>query len=130
MPGRPRKLTDQQSQQWLQLLLKGARAYGCPNEFWTLKRMATVLWLEFRVRHHPSHVWKVLRSWPWSCQVLERRAIQRDEPAMAHWTRDQWPAIKKPRRLGAHLACLDESGFPLIPTHRRTWAPEEEVCSG
>jgi putative transposase len=26
--------------------------------------------------------------------------------------------------LGAHLAFLDESGFWLIPTRRRTWAPE------
>jgi Homeodomain-like domain len=62
VPGRPRKLTDQQCQQLLQLLLKGARAYGFPNELWTLKRMATVIWVEFRVRHHPSHVGKVLRS--------------------------------------------------------------------
>ena len=31
MPGRPRQLTDQQGQQWLQLLLKGARAYGFPK---------------------------------------------------------------------------------------------------
>jgi transposase len=109
VPGRPRQLTDQQGQQWLQLLLKGARAYGFPNEFWTLKRMATVIWLECRVRHHPSHVWKVLRSWPGSCQVPERRAIQRDEPVMAHWTRDQWPAIKKPEDLAPILSLLGES---------------------
>ena len=95
VPGRPRKLTDQQCRQLLQLLLKGARAYGFPNELWTWKRMATVIWLEFRVRYHPSHVWQVLRSWHWSCQVPERRAIQRDEQAIAHWKRYQWPAIKK-----------------------------------
>ncbi len=56
--------------------------------------------------------------------MLDGRAIQRDEPAMAHWKRYQWPAIKKARRLGAHLAFLDKSGFLLIPTRRRTWAPE------
>jgi hypothetical protein len=78
-----------------QRLLKGAKAYGFPNELWTLKRIATVIWLEFRVRYHPSHVWKVLRSWRWSCQVPERRAIQRDEQAIAHWKRCKWPAIKK-----------------------------------
>jgi transposase len=95
VPGRPRKLTDQQCQHLLQLLLKGARAYGFPTELWTLKRMATVIWLEFRVRPHPSHVWKGLRSWHWSCQVPERRAIPRDEHAIAHWKRYKWPAIKK-----------------------------------
>jgi transposase len=30
---------------------------------------------------------------------------------------------KKTRRLGAYLAFIDESGFLLIPTVRRTWAP-------
>jgi transposase len=30
---------------------------------------------------------------------------------------------KKKRRLGASLAFVDESGFLLIPTVRRTWAP-------
>jgi transposase len=95
VPGRPRKLTDQQCRQLLQLLLKGARAYGLPNELWTLKRMAPVIWLEFRVRYHPAHMWKVLRSWHWSRQVPERRAIQRDAQAIAHWKRYQWPAIKK-----------------------------------
>jgi transposase len=55
--------------------------------------------------------------------VPEQRALQRDEQAMAHWTRDAWPAIKKAHRLGAHLVFLDESGLLLIPTRRRTWAP-------
>jgi len=95
VPGRPRKLTDQQCQQWLQRWVKGARAYGFPNELWTLTRMATVVGLEFRVCYHPSHVWKVLRSWHWSSRVPERRAIQRNEQAMTHWKRAQWPAIKK-----------------------------------
>src|SRR6266540_1323029 len=31
---------------------------------------------------------------------------------------------KQARRRGAHLAFLDESGFLLIPTRRRTWAPK------
>jgi transposase len=95
VPGRPRKLTACQGEHRQHLLLKGAKAYGFPNELWTLKRIATVIWLEFRVRYHPSHVRKLLRSWRWSCQVPERRAIQRDEHAIAHWKRYKWPAIKK-----------------------------------
>ena len=31
---------------------------------------------------------------------------------------------KKTRRMGAYLAFADESGFLLIPTVRRTWAPK------
>jgi transposase len=95
VPGRPRRLSPKQRQHLLHLLLKGAMAYGFANELWTLKRIATVIRLEFGVRYHPAHVWKVLRRYGWSCQVPERRAVQRDEHAMAHWKRYKWPAIKK-----------------------------------
>lgn len=95
VPGRPRKLTEQQGEQWRHLVRQGARAYGFPNALWTLQRMATVRWREVQVRYHPAHVWKVLRSWHGSCQGPERRAIQRDEPAIVHWKRSKWPAIKK-----------------------------------
>jgi transposase len=95
VPGRPGKLTARPSEHLQQLSLKGAKAYGSPNELWTLKRMATVIWLEVRVRDPPSPVWKVVRSWRWSGQVPERRAIQRDEQAIAPWKRYPWPAMKK-----------------------------------
>ena len=93
--GRPRKLTLKQREKLLRLLLAGALAWGFPNEMWTLKRIATVIRKEFGVRYHPSHLWRVLQACGWSCQVPERRAIQRDEEAIAHWKRYKWPAIKK-----------------------------------
>lgn len=95
VPGRPRKLTARQEQRLWKILLAGAVAYGFPNEMWTLKRMAQVIRREFGVEYHPSHVWKLLRAAGWSCQVPERRAIQRDEEAIAHWKRYRWPHIKK-----------------------------------
>jgi transposase len=95
VPGPPGKLTDQQCAQLLQLLAKGPRAYGFPNELWTLKRIAAVIQVEFGVRYHPSHVWKLLHRLGWSCQVPDQRPIQRDEQAIAHWKRYKWHAIKK-----------------------------------
>ncbi len=101
VPGRPRKLQKRACQRLLDLLLKGARAYGYPNELWTLKRIARVILREFGVRYHPNHVWRVLRALRWSCQVPERRAVQRDEEAVQHWKRYKWPHIKKgPRTWG------------------------------
>ncbi len=95
VPGRPRTLTAQQGEQLVHILSQGARAHGFANELWTLRRIAAVMRVHFGVRYHPSHVWKVLRGLGWSCQVPERRAIQRDEQAMAQWKRYQWPAIQK-----------------------------------
>ena len=98
VPGRPRKLQQDECRRLLELLLKGPMAYGYPNELWTLKRMARLIFVEFGVRYHPNHVWRLLRQLRWSCQVPERRPVQRDEQAIAHWKRYKWPHIKKGAR--------------------------------
>ena len=98
VPGRPRKLQKDKCQRLLALLLKGPMAYGYPNELWTLKRIARVILREFGVRYHPNHVWRVLRQLRWSCQVPERRPVQRDEEEIERWKRYKWPHIKKGAR--------------------------------
>ena len=96
--GRPPKLQKGKCRRLLDLLLKGAMDYGYPNELWTLKRIARVILQEFGVRYHPNHVWRVLRQLRWSCQVPERRPVQRDEEAIERWKRYKWPHIKKGAR--------------------------------
>lgn len=93
--GRPRKMPEEDCQRLLDLLMKGAADYGFPNDLWTLKRIAMVIRKEFGVTYHPNHLWRILRRANWSCQVPERRAIQRNEEAIAHWKRHTWPHIKK-----------------------------------
>jgi transposase len=96
--GRPRKLKEKEINILLDILLEGALAYGFPNDLWTLKRIARVIRKEFGIKYHQSHIWKILRDFGWSCQVPERRALQRDEDAIVHWKRYKWPAIKKTRK--------------------------------
>jgi transposase len=98
VPGRPKKLGETECERLWSILLDGALAYGFPNELWTLRRIAGVIRREFAVHYHPSHVWKILRRAKWSCQVPERRAIQRNEEKVARWKRYKWPAIKKSRK--------------------------------
>jgi transposase len=106
VPGRPRKLGEEECRRLLKLLLEGALAYGFPNDLWTLKRIRTVIRKEFGVVYHPNHVWRLLRRAGWSCQVPERQAIQRDPEPIAYWKRYKWPHIKKgPTTWGP-------SGFP------------------
>jgi transposase len=95
VPGRPARLSQWACNRLLDLLLEGALSYGFPNELWTLQRIASVIEKEFGVRYHPNHVWRILRGANWSCQVPERRAIQRDDEAIEHWKRYKWPQIKK-----------------------------------
>src|ERR1035437_1387939 len=95
VPGRPRKLLDEQCRQLLALLLKGAVANGYPNELWTLDRIAEVIGREFGVYYHPNHVWRLLRQHCWSCQVPEWRAKKRAEAEIAPWKGDAWAPTKK-----------------------------------
>jgi transposase len=97
-PGRPRKLSDAQKKKLLKTLAKGARKAGYKTELWTLARIAQVIDDNFGIQYHPSHVWKLLTSLEWSCQKPERRALQRDEKAIAHWKRYKWPRLKKSPR--------------------------------
>lgn len=94
-PGRPRKLTVRQRQRLPKLLASGARAYGYSNDLWTTRRIARVIERELGVAYHPAHVSRILAALQWSCQKPERRALERNEAAIAHWKRYRWVEIKK-----------------------------------
>jgi transposase len=62
---------------------------------WTLPRVAKLIAERTGRRYHPGHVWKLLRGLGFSCQQPTRRAIERDEPAIARWQKVEWPRLKK-----------------------------------
>jgi transposase len=99
-PGRPPRLDPAEKRQLVKLLTRGALHAGYRTDLWTLPRVAELIHQEFGVRYHPAHVWKVLTALGWSCQKPERRAIERDEAAIARWKREEWPRIKKRRSTG------------------------------
>jgi Winged helix-turn helix len=55
------RLGDQELARVEQALLEGATAHGFEGELWTLDRIAKVIWRLSGVRHHPAHVWALLR---------------------------------------------------------------------
>jgi transposase len=75
-----------------QALRQGARAHGFDNDHWTLDRVATVIERLTGVAYHPGHVWKLLRH-RLHYRLLRpaRRAIERDERAIARWVAEDWP---------------------------------------
>lgn len=94
-PGRPTRLSAQRLRQLERELRRGAFAHGYAGDYWTLDRIAQVIWQLFAVRYHPSGVWHVLRRLGWSCQRPQRRPFGRDEAAVVRWSRYIWPQIKK-----------------------------------
>lgn len=93
--GRRCFLNRRQLQRLERALKRGAFAHGYAEDYWTLDRVAHVIWELFGVRYHPSGVWRLLRRMGWSCQKPQRQALSRDDDAIAHWKRYQWPRIKK-----------------------------------
>lgn|ERR1700676_2120213 len=126
-PHRPPQLTDAQMKTLEALLCEGAQAHGWPNSLWTTARVAVVIHRQFGIRFHHDHVGRLLRErLGWSHQKPQRRARERrgKEAAILEWQVQQFPRIvREAQERGAHLVFLDESGFMLNPSVRRTWAP-------
>jgi transposase len=101
-PGAPVRLTATQRADLPALLAKGAEAGGFRGDIWTRARVAALIKREFNVTYHPDHVGRLLRAIGWSVQKPIERATQRNEPSIAAWREQQWPAIKKkPSEKGA-----------------------------
>jgi len=96
--GRRPKLSDEQLAQVEAALATGAEANGYVGDLWTLPRVAEVIERVTGVSYHPGHVWYVLRdqlNWTW--QRPARRAVERNDEAIAHWVKKGWPQLKKGR---------------------------------
>jgi transposase len=120
------RLSPEQDERLEELLLEGAKAHGWATELWTCARVVEVIRRHFGVSLHHDHVGRILRArLGWSPQKPRRQARERDEAAIDHWKRVEFPLIAAAaRERDAHLIFLDESGFMLTPTVRRTWAPQ------
>ena len=95
--GRRPQLSAEQRAVIDQALRQGARAYGFASDWWTLQRVAQVIQRLTGVRHHPGHVWRVLRQMRWSLQRPARRALERDGAAIQRWVAQDWPRIRQKR---------------------------------
>ena len=104
LPGKPSYLSKNQIQQLERELLKGAYAHGYSEDYWTLDRIGHVIWTLFKVRYVPSGVWRLLDRMGWSCQKIQRLAIQRNDETIVKWNQRVWPRIKKVARVESDLS--------------------------
>jgi transposase len=128
-PGPHPSLSDAQLDQLEALLLPGAKAHGWPNQLWTADRGARLLRDRLGVAHHPEHVRKILKHrLGWTSQKPKRKARERNDKEVERWKGDELPRIlREAWQRQAHVVFLDESGFQLTPTVRRTLAPRGQT---
>jgi transposase len=92
--GRPPKLTPAQLRDLARALQRGPEACGYATGLWTA-RVRDLIASRTGVRYHADHVWRILRKLGWTCQRPTGRALERDEAAIRHWQKVEWPRIKK-----------------------------------
>jgi transposase len=86
------RLSDQQLAAIDQALRQGARAHGFDTDHWTLARITSLIQQLTGVAYHPGHTWKLLRHrLHYRLQRPARRAVERDEQAIARWVANDWP---------------------------------------
>jgi transposase len=90
--GHAPRLSETQLHAIDQALRQGARVHGFDTDHWTLARIRTVIEQVTGVGYHPGHVWKLLRHrLHYRLQRPARRAVERDERAIARWVAEDWP---------------------------------------
>jgi transposase len=126
-PGRPRLLSAHDCEELEVLLLQGAAAHGWPNDLWTGNRVQQVIERHFGVTYNHQYVCHILKEYlDWSCQKPEHqgRGDDADGAEVARWAREEFPRIvREADARNAYLAFVDETGFLMEPTARRTFAP-------
>ncbi|GED83201.1 winged helix-turn-helix domain-containing protein [Streptomyces sp. 6-11-2] len=81
-----------------QELAKGPVAHGWPDQTWTLARIKTLIGRRFHKSFTLSGISQMLRRRGWSHQVPARRAVERDDVAVAGWVKETFPHVEAPRR--------------------------------
>jgi transposase len=127
--GAPRRLTDDDYRKLETLLSAGPMAHGWANELWTAARIARVIEKEFGVKYHHAHVSRILKErLNWTCQRPAQHHKDRDDKAITRWVKEDFPVIAAAAvARGAWTVFIDETGFMLVPTIRRTYAPRGQT---
>ena len=90
------KLSDAQLARLKERLGRGPAAAGYgEDQRWTLARVVALIATMFHLRVSITTAWQAMRRLGYTPQLPIHRAAERDEQAIAHWRRYQWPAVKK-----------------------------------
>jgi transposase len=100
-PGSPRKLSDVQRAELVQVVEAGPHACGYMSGVWTGPMIGDVIEKKFGVRYHNHTVPRMLHELGFSVQRPRKRLARADVEAQDVWLRERLPAIKKRQRPAA-----------------------------
>ena len=89
------RLDDAQLARLVAELQAGPAVHGhVTDQRWTLARVGDLIAVLFGHRYTLRGVGYLLRRIGWSHQVPAHRSTRRDEPQIATWRQEAWPAVK------------------------------------
>jgi Winged helix-turn helix len=115
-------LTVTQRRPLVRVVVARPEAAGYRTSLWTCRRIVEVIRQRFKVTYHADHVGRLLRACGFNPQRPQPQPKQREDRHVRAWIQQEWPRVKKLARRRAHLICLHETGFMMLPVLRRTWA--------
>jgi transposase len=98
--GQSCRLSPQQLQRLESELEAGPGVHGWGDQRWRLDRVAELIGKLFAIHYTQRGISLLLHRLGWSPQVSAHRAAERDEQAIATWTKEVWPRVKRRRRPG------------------------------
>ena len=103
--------------------------HGWPNQLWTADRVAALIRDASDLTTTPNTSARSSSSaWAGPARSPRRRAREQNDKEVERWRGDEFPRIVRDAwRRQATLVFLDEAGFMLTPTVRRTLAPRGQT---
>jgi transposase len=99
-PGPGKSITAHDQQRLLEAVNLGAAHWGFTINRWTGERLADVCQRVTGVNYHPSHLRRLMREFGYSPQKPQKKALERDEEAIAVWLEQTHAElVKKGRRM-------------------------------
>jgi transposase len=128
-PGRRRRLNDEQLQRLSELLKQGAEAHGWENNLWTSLRVREVIKRHFGIEFCRSQVWHIITDYlQWTAKRPVQELKKQNEEEVAEWLDTKFPRIlREAAYWQAHLVFVDETGFMMYPTVRKSFSPRGEA---
>jgi transposase len=93
------RLSPDQQKELGKIIEAGAAAAGFETDLWTTARLAEVIEKKFKITYNADHLGRLLRSIGFSCQKPTKRAREQNEREVKQWRKQDWPRIKKGRRI-------------------------------
>lgn len=89
------KLSDEQKERLVAILVEGPTAHGWATDIWTAPRVREVVRKEFGVTYHVHHVPRLLHGLGFRPRKPRREAAEKDAAKKDEWLRTTWVRIQK-----------------------------------